>query len=216
MRRIGRVVRTLAIVLGAGVVASTGCDAPASAGDEVVNAGVAILATRPSSEAVPDRFGVGRAAHEAEVAAWDIDIMPDGAGLPDGEGSVGEGAAIYSSSCVQCHGEDMQGTPIGDRLVPPADIPGFPDGEVTTTARSIGNYWPYATTVFDYVRRAMPFDRPGSLTDGEVYAVTGYLLWRNGIVQEDAVMNAATLSAVEMPARDRFVVDDRLESDRVR
>lgn len=197
-------------------VSLMGCDARAEGGAEAVSAGLGALASRPASEPVPSRFSVGRSASAAEVAAWDIDIMPDGTGLPAGSGTVDEGAELYSSSCIQCHGEDLQGTPIGDRLLPPPDETGFPDGEVTTTARAIGNYWPYATTVFDYVRRAMPFDRPGSLSDDDVYAVTAYLLWRNGIVGEEAVMDAATLVAVEMPAHDRFVVDDRLGSTRVR
>lgn len=165
--------------------------------------------------ALPATFGIGRPASAAEIAAVDIDIMPDGRGLPPGSGGVAAGEALYQARCAACHGADLEGG-ASDRLVTSPDHPGFPDGEAPTTARAIGNYWPYATTLFDYVRRAMPFDRPGSLADEEVYALTAYLLWRNGIVEEDAVMDAATLPAVVMPARDRFVVDDRLESDRVR
>lgn len=165
--------------------------------------------------ALPARFGVGRPASAAEIAAVDIDIMPDGRGLPPGSGSAAAGEAVYQARCAACHGNDLEGG-ASDRLMPPPEQGGFPDGEVPPTARAIGNYWPYATTLFDYVRRAMPFDRPGSLTDEEVYAVTAYLLWRNGIVEEGAVMDATSLPAVVMPARDRFVVDDRLESDRVR
>lgn len=165
---------------------------------------------------LPERFGIGRAATEDEIAAVDIDIMPDGRGLPPGSGNVQEGARLYAEQCAICHGAELEGTPLAARLVPDPEHPGFPDGEDPPSFRTIGNFWPYATTLFDYVRRAMPFDRPGSLTDEEVYALTAYLLWRNGIIEEGTVMDATTLPAVVMPARDRFVVDDRLESDRVR
>jgi S-disulfanyl-L-cysteine oxidoreductase SoxD len=173
------------------------------------------IADRPASDPLPERFGVGREATAGEVAAIDIDIMPDGEGLPPGRGSVQEGAVLYAAQCVACHGADLRGTPIGDPLVPDPARPGFPDGEAPGS-RSIGSYWPYATTVFDYIRRSMPYDRPGSLSDDQVYALTAYLLWMNGIVEESAVMDAGTLAAVVMPARDRFVVDDRPGSDRVR
>ena len=165
---------------------------------------------------LPERFGIGRAATEEEIVAVDIDIMPDGRGLPPGSGGVQEGESLYAEQCAICHGEQLEGTPLAARLVPDPEHTGFPDGEDAPGFRTIGNYWPYATTLFDYVRRAMPFDRPGSLTDEEVYALTAYLLWRNGIVEESTVLDATTLPAVAMPARDRFVVDDRLDSDRVR
>ena len=164
---------------------------------------------------LPPRLEIWRPATAAEIAAIDIDVMPDGRGLPEGSGTVAAGAAVYQQRCAACHGADLQGGPF-DRLAPPADFTGFPDGEVPSNTKAIGNYWPYATTLFDYVRRAMPFDRPGSLTNDEVYAVTAWLLWKNGIVEEATVLDARTLPQVVMPARDRFVPDDRLESDRVR
>jgi S-disulfanyl-L-cysteine oxidoreductase SoxD len=163
------------------------------------------------TEALPPRLGYGRAATAAEIAALDIAIAPDGAGLPPGAGTVAAGAAVYAAQCAACHGPHGEGVPqVGDRLVgrEPIDSTGF--------NRTIGNYWPYSTTLFDYVRRAMPFDRPGSLSDEEVYAVTAYLLHLNDIVAADAVMDARTLPQVVMPARDRFVPDDRERSTTVR
>ncbi len=163
------------------------------------------------AEALPQRFGHGRAATAAEIAALDIDVSPDGTGLPLGQGTGAGGAAVYAAKCAACHGADGEGVQgVGDRLVgrEPIDSTGW--------NRTIGNYWPYATSVFDYIRRAMPFDRPGSLTDEEVYALTAYLLHLNEIIPADAVMNAQTLPQVRMPARGRFVLDDREGSTRVR
>lgn len=163
------------------------------------------------AEALPQSFGHGRAATAAEIAALDIDVAPDGTGLPPGQGTGAGGAVLYAAKCAACHGADGEGVRgVGDRLVgrEPIDSTGW--------NRTIGNYWPYATSVFDYIRRAMPFDRPGSLTDEEVYALTAYLLHLNEIIPADAVMNAQSLPQVQMPARDRFVLDDRESSTRVR
>lgn len=158
---------------------------------------------------LPDRFGFGTPADEARIAAWDIDVRPDGEGLPAGEGSVAEGAVVYAARCAACHGPTGVEGP-NNRLVSTAAWDDFP------TEVAVGNYWPYATTLYDYTRRAMPQDAPGSLTADQTYAVIAWVLNQNRIVPADAVMNAATLPAVEMPARERFVVDDRLESDEVR
>jgi len=208
--------RPLILLAALGVAFSTGCDPSVPNDRATLGSASAVVAARPASHPLPARFGVGRAATEGDISALDIDIMPDGTGLPQGRGTAADGAKIYGSSCIACHGVDLQGTPLGDRLVPAPDALGFPDGDVPISTRAIGNYWPYATTVFDYVRRAMPSDRPGSLSDDEVYAVTAYLLWKNGIIDETAVMSAETLFPIQMPARGRFVVDDRLGSDRVR
>jgi mono/diheme cytochrome c family protein len=142
---------------------------------------------------------LGRAATNAEIAAWDISIPPSGAGLPRGGGSVKEGATLYAAKCQTCHGVHGAGKP-ADALV----------GGVGTLAstdpiRTVGSYWPYATTLFDYVRRAMPANAPMSLSNDEVYAVTAYILNANGIIPVDAVMNANTLPLVKMPNRDGFV-----------
>lgn len=171
-----------------------------------------------SSEPLPDRLHVGRAATDADIAEVDIDIMPDGAGLPPGGGSPAAGAEVYAARCAACHGPQGEGTPLAGGLVAAGDKHAFVTGEDPDAMgkRTIGNYWPYATTLFDYIRRAMPFDRPGSLTDDEVYAVVAWLLWKNEIIAEETVMDASSLPAVEMPARDRFVPDDRETSARVR
>lgn len=177
-----------------------------------------VLWTAPTfPQGWPDAFGLGVAATEEEIRAWDIDVMPDGTGLPPGSGSVTDGANVYRERCAACHGETGTEGP-NDRLVGREPREGFPFAESpeVRAMRTIGNYWPYATTIFDYVNRAMPQNAPGSLTADEVYAVTAFLLYRNEIVAEDAVMNAQTLPAVAMPARDRFVEDNRLGGPAIR
>jgi S-disulfanyl-L-cysteine oxidoreductase SoxD len=147
--------------------------------------------------------GLGSAPDKALVQAWDIDVSPDGAGLPAGRGSVAQGARVYAQKCAVCHGTNGEGNPM-DQLVG--------GGGTLASAqpvKTIGSFWPFATTVFDYIRRAMPFNEPQSLSDDEVYAVTAYLLYRNGIVGETAVMDAQTLPAVSMPNHSGFVLDPR-------
>jgi S-disulfanyl-L-cysteine oxidoreductase SoxD len=143
---------------------------------------------------------LGRPATPAEIAGWDISIPPDGTGLPPGSGTPEQGAVVYTQKCQSCHGEQGAGQP-NDQLV---------GGQGTLTSaspvRTIGSYWPYATTVFDYVRRAMPYTESKSLTDEEVYAVTAYLLHLNGIIGAQDVLNAHTLPQVKMPNRDHFRV----------
>jgi mono/diheme cytochrome c family protein len=143
---------------------------------------------------------LGRPATPAEVAAWDISIPPDGTGLPPGSGTPEQGAVVYAQKCQTCHGEKGAGQP-NDRLV---------GGQGTLASqspiRTIGSYWPYATTVFDYVRRAMPYTQSQSLTNDEVYAVTAYLLHLNGIIGPQDVMNAQTLPQVQMPNHDNFTL----------
>ena len=144
--------------------------------------------------------GLGQPISAEDLAPWDINIQPDGAGLPAGSGTAAGGAQIYSVKCIACHGEKGAGQP-NDRLV---------GGQGTLTelaqVRTIGSFWPNATTVFDYIRRAMPFQAPESLTNDEVYALTAYLLALNGIIKEGDEMNARTLARVRMPNRDGFVV----------
>ncbi len=160
---------------------------------------------------MPVRFGFGHAATAEEIAAWDIDVMPDGTGLPPGSGSVAEGEALYVAQCAVCHGRTGVEGP-NDRLVVHAPDEAFPDAADAATwrQRTIGNYWPYATTLFDYIRRSMPQNLPGSLDDDEVYALTAYLLHLNHLLPAEARLDAESLPRVEMPARDRFVPDDRL------
>jgi len=144
--------------------------------------------------------GLGVPLTEAQIAAWDLDIAPDGAGLPPGSGTASQGAGIYAEKCLACHGVDGAGQP-NDRLVG-----GHGTLRDADPVRTVGSYWPYATTVFDYVRRAMPLTAPQTLAAEEVYALTAYLLERNGIIDAEEVMNADTLPRVVMPNRDSFVV----------
>ena len=171
-----------------------------------------------AGEAQPQdgRFGFGRPAAPDEIAAWDIDVMPDGAGLPEGSGTAESGAPVYAAQCAVCHGPAGEGG-VADRLVgyDPESTPPFgPRYEAWRAGRddvafSVGNYWPYATTLFDYIRRAMPSDAPGTLAPDEVYGLVAWILAENGIIAADAVMNAGTLPAVEMPARDVFIPQER-------
>jgi len=156
-------------------------------------------------------YDLGKPATSADVSARDVDVRPDGAGLPPGSGSVVQGVSIYAQQCASCHGERGEGkAPLYPRLVGRDSIAeGFPFGKDPRFMKTIGNYWPYATTVFDYVRRAMPQMSPGSLTNDQVYAVTAYLLAANRVIPMTATLDSATLVAVKMPYADRFVRDDR-------
>jgi mono/diheme cytochrome c family protein len=150
-----------------------------------------------------ERVNIGRVVSEAELAAWDIDVTPDGTGLPPGRGSVRQGKAIYDAKCLACHGAEGRGHPM-DPLAG-----GHSTLTSATPIKTIGSYWPYATTVFDYVRRAMPLDKPQSLSANEVYSVTAYLLHLNGIVGADATIDAKTLPKVRMPNLRAFRPDPR-------
>ena len=163
----------------------------------------------PAQE-LPDSFGFGKTATAAEIAAWDIDVKPDGQGLPAGSGTVDEGEALYVAQCAVCHGKTGVEGP-NDRLVVHSADESFPDARDVDSwrHRTIGNYWPYATTLFDYIRRSMPMNMPGSLEANEVYALTAYLLHLNHIVAAGARLDATTLAHIEMPARNLFVPDDR-------
>jgi len=157
----------------------------------------------------PQRFDLGHAASAAEVAAVDIDVTPSGAGLPAGSGTAAQGATLYATNCASCHGANGEGKP-------PAypQLLGGPKGSFDFASdfkipRTVGNYWPYATTLFDYIRRAMPLAAPGTLTPDQTYAVTAYLLNREGIIPDGTSLDAKSLAAIQMPAKSHFVVDDR-------
>jgi cytochrome c len=153
-----------------------------------------------SAAALAETPDLGHPATPEEIAVWDISIGPDGAGLPPGSGTQQQGEGVYTAKCLPCHGEKGSGKP-NDQLV---------GGLGTLTGdqnpvKTVGSFWPYATTLFDYVRRAMPFNAPRSLSNDEVYAVCAYILELNGIIDENAVMNAQTLAKVQMPNRDGFI-----------
>ena len=143
---------------------------------------------------------LGTPISEAEIAPWDISILPDGTGLPPGSGTPADGARIFAAKCSVCHGENGKGG------LAAAIAGGGPLTSGIETTKTIANFWPYATTLFDFTRRAMPWPRPRTLTNDEVYALTAYMLSLNKIVGEDAVMNAQTLPNVRMPNRDGFIV----------
>jgi cytochrome c len=158
-----------------------------------------LLAAGCARAAAVETPNLGRPATPQQIAGWDISVGPDGVGLPPGGGTAAKGAAVYEQKCQACHGAGGAGQP-NDRLV-------GGQGSLATNApvRTVGSYWPYATTVFDYVRRAMPYLQPQSLTNDEVYAVTAYLLNRNGIIGENDEMNARTLPKVKMPNEANFI-----------
>ena len=166
-------------------------------------------ASRVPPQQAPDRFAFGRAADSARIKAWDIDVRPDGKGLPPGSGTVAQGATVYAQKCAACHGAAAEGG-VGDRLVSTE-----PWGEWPVQA-SVGNYWPYSTTLYDFIVRAMPMDKPGTLTANETYAVIAWILNQNKLIPDNATMTATTLPAVQMPARDRFVPDDRTDGPVIR
>src|SRR6516164_4805969 len=157
-----------------------------------------------SSAALAEGPGLGRVAVPDEIASWDISIGPDGAGLPPGHGTPKRGETVYAEKCAACHREKGAGKP-NDQLVGGR---GSLSGE-QAPVKTVGSFWPYATTLFDYVRRAMPLNASKSLSDDEVYAVSAYILQLNGIIGEADAMDAQTLPQVQLPNRDGFIVFSR-------
>jgi len=161
-----------------------------------------VLANPPTEEP-PAYLGVGQPATPDEIRLWNIDVAPSGEGLPSGRGTVAQGASVYAARCMKCHGASGTEGPM-DRLV---------GGQKTLASsnpiKTVGSYWPYATTLYDYIHRAMPLDAPQSLTPDEVYSVTAWLLHQNGIIAKDAVLDAVTLPSIQMPNRHGFVPDPR-------
>jgi len=153
-------------------------------------------------------YGVGQPATEEEIAAIDIDVMPDGRGLLEGSGTYAEGEELYEAICAACHGSDMMGV---SELGAPQLIGGRGTLASDNPVKTVESYWPYASTFFDYTHRAMPMTAPGSLTTDEVYAISAYVLGRAGITgsEPDAMLDAASMAEVEMPNSDGFVSDPR-------
>ncbi len=152
-------------------------------------------------------YGIGRPATPEEIAGWDIDVAPDGAGLPPRSGGVQQGARIFADKCAACHGAHGEGKPM-DALAGGA-------GTIATAkpVKTVGSYWPYATTLYDFIRRAMPFNAPQSMSAEEVYAVAAYVLFLNHLVPADAILDAKTLPEVSMPNRGAFVSAFKLRDD---
>ena len=172
--------------------------------------------TRASSAPPPpSSYELGKPVDSVALAKMDIDVDPSGATLPAGSGNATKGLAVYAAKCASCHGAKGEGMPADPthaaypKIVGREPREGFPFGRDPKLVKTVGNYWPYATTVFDYVRRAMPLKTPGTLTPDETYAVVAWVLAENEIIPRDAELNAKTLAAVKMPAAGRFVVDDR-------
>ena len=148
-------------------------------------------------------FGVGRPPTAEELKAIDIDIAPDGKGLPPGSGTAAAGKSVYTSRCETCHG------PTGTEGPQEVIVGGKGTLATSRPQKTVGRYWPYATTLWDYIRRAMPFDHPGTLTNDQIYGVTAYVLFMNGIVAEQDVVDQASLPKIQMPNRNGFVPDPR-------
>jgi cytochrome c len=166
-------------------------------------AGIVLLTATASLAQTPTYSNVGRAPTKEEIQAWDISVGPDGKGLPPGQGTAKEGAPIFAAKCAVCHGPNGEGSKIGPRIVG-----GIADTETLTTlkpVRTVGGYWPYATTVWDFINRAMPRGQSGTLTANEVYALTSFILAKSEIIKEDDVLDAKTLPKVQMPNRNGFV-----------
>ena len=153
--------------------------------------------------------GLGKPLTEADIKQWDIAVLPDGSNLPPGSGTPAKGATIFAEKCSACHGDAAKG---GVAPFYPSLVGGQPLTNGIDTVKTIANYYAYATTVFDYTRRAMPYNMPRSLTDDEVYSLTAYILALNNFIGQDDVMDANTLPKVKMPNRDNFIMPypDRL------
>lgn len=168
---------------------------------------IPVYGKKTDSIEFPPSFGLGRPATIAEIEAWDIDIGPDGKDLPAGSGNAAIGKNIYALKCAACHGNTGREGPQNKLVGAMGD---------TTKAKTIGNYWPYATTLFDYLRRTMPYNAPGSLQNDEVYSLVAFLLSENSIIDSSVIMNKETLPSVKMPAQSLLVPDDRRGGPEIR
>ena len=193
------------------MVACGGSSAPSSGGTAMVGADYAAFGPMEGA-----RLGLGRAPDAKLLAAMDTDIDAEGSALPAGSGTAAEGAVLYAQQCAMCHAADGRGMPPAfPRLLgrdPKAE--GFVFADDPKLPHTIGNYWPYATTLFYYIKRAMPLTAPGSLSDAQVYALTAYLLAEDGVIEKGSTLNAERLKAVKMPYVDRFVWSDEVGASR--
>jgi len=160
----------------------------------------ALLLATTATVSLAETPHLGKPLDEAAIANWDISILPDGTGLPRGSGTPAQGAPIFAEKCSACHGDNAKGG-VAAALVDDRKLAG-----ISASQKTIKNFWPYATTVFDFIRRAMPFTAPRSLSDDEVYALTAYILAENKLIDANDTMNAETLPKVKMPNRDNFII----------
>lgn len=172
----------------------------------VLAAGPGFAGNATAQEGYGGPYGFGAPASAEDIAAVDIDAMPDGRGLPPGEGGYEEGERVYMTQCAACHGQDLGGVAATGGAALVGGRGTLASGKPKKTVES---YWPYASTLFDFTKRAMPFHTPGSLTDDQIYAVSAYILAEGDIIGKDEVMNAETLPAVVMPNHDGFIPDPR-------
>jgi S-disulfanyl-L-cysteine oxidoreductase SoxD len=172
-------------------------------------AAAALVLAFGAGAALAQSPGLGKPLTEADIKQWDIAVLPDGSNLPPGSGTPAKGAKIFAEKCSACHGDAAKG---GVAPFYPALVGGQPLTNGIDTVKTIANYYAYPTTIFDYTRRAMPYNMPRSLTDDEVYALTAYILALNNFIGQDDVMDANTLPKVKMPNRDNFIMPypDRL------
>ena len=160
-----------------------------------------LLSAMMTGASLAETPNLGKPIDEGAIAAWDISILPDGTGLPKGSGTPAQGAPIYAEKCAACHGDNGKGGGPAAALVSDNVIAG-----ISASQKTIKNFWPYSTTIFDFVRSAMPFQAPRSLTDDEVYALTAYILAENKLIGANDMMNAQTLPKVKMPNRENFII----------
>jgi S-disulfanyl-L-cysteine oxidoreductase SoxD len=159
-----------------------------------------LLLATTASLSLAETPHLGKPLNEAAIANWDISILPDGTGLPKGSGTSAQGAVVFAEKCSACHGDNAKGGAAA-ALVDDRKLAG-----ISASQKTIKNFWPYATTIFDFIRRAMPFTAPRSLSDDEVYALTAYILAENKLIDANDTMNAETLPKVKMPNRDNFII----------
>lgn len=168
----------------------------------------ALLGAMAASPAAAEKLGLGRAALPEEIAAWDLDVSPDGTGLPVGAGTVEDGEVVFSERCAACHGEFAEGVDNWPKLAGGADTLDHED-----PLKTVGSYWPHLSTAWDYVNRSMPFGEAQSLEADEVYAIVAYILYSNDLVDDDFVLSNENFAEVELPNAGGFIIDDRAETE---
>ena len=208
---VGQRVRALLCIVVCNAI--IGCDSVSNSPNAAIS--TVIGSAKPSTKLTtpsewPDHYGLGQPAAAATIAALDTDVDTTGAGLPPGQGTPAEGAIVYQAKCAACHGAKGEGIkpfpPLVQRIVGNDSFPWATNGTAPKTA---GNYWPFATTLYGYIRHSMPQTTPGSLAPDEVYQLVAYILAENGVLARDATLNAQTLPLVKLPMRKRFIIDTR-------